>query len=94
EWERYRPEIRDMYLCQHKPLAELVEKMNKHGYSVTNSQMETRLKKWEYWRNLPKRHWQYLAPQIEKRTNAGKMTQVSLSGVVLDPAKVRKGCKR
>ena len=51
--------------------------------------MEWRMKKkWKFQRNLKDRDWKYIRSQIEKRNCVGKSSQVRLSGVVLDPARV------
>jgi len=58
------------------------------------SQMETRLKKWKFQRHVKQDHWKYIRRQIEKRSNAGKSSCISLSGVVLDPDKVARETER
>jgi hypothetical protein len=51
--------------------------------------MEWRMKKkWKFRRNLRDRDWKYIRRQVEKRNRIGKASQVSLSGIVLDPARV------
>lgn len=56
--------------------------------------METRLKKWKFHRYIKRDGWRYIRRQIEKRSDAGKLSQVTLSGVVLEPAKVAKETER
>ena len=56
--------------------------------------METRLKRWNLHRHIKQEHWKYIRCQIEKRRSAGKLSCVSLSGVVLDAGKVARETER
>ncbi|CAM1505161.1 Fc.00g107980.m01.CDS01 [Cosmosporella sp. VM-42] len=57
KWLRLKAAIRRLYLVQRMPLKSLVVEVGNLGLSVTEAQLEYKLKQWKFRRNIDKANW-------------------------------------
>ncbi|KAK2053928.1 ankyrin [Colletotrichum caudatum] len=94
EWPRHKLGIERMFFAEDKSIPEIQEYLENNGLTVSKSQLETRLKLWNFRKKVPKSQgpaaWQFVDHRLRKRQQQGKQTDVVIYGMVFDPVKVRK----
>ncbi|KAK2023021.1 ankyrin [Colletotrichum zoysiae] len=94
EWRRHKLSIERMFFAEDKSIPEIKEYLENIGLTVSKSQLETRLKLWNFRKKVPKSQgpavWQFVDHRLQKRQQQGKQTDVVIYGMVVDPTKVRK----
>ncbi|RDA93299.1 hypothetical protein CP533_2020 [Ophiocordyceps camponoti-saundersi (nom. inval.)] len=101
DWLRHKPAIQRLYLIDDVPLKELVGRIGQLGLVVTptiptysKAQLEYKLKKWNFAKNLDKSAWLYIGHRVEKRKREGKESQVIHNGKRLKHSTVAKEVDR
>ncbi|KAK2042677.1 ankyrin, partial [Colletotrichum somersetense] len=94
EWRRHKLSIERMFFAENKSILEIQGYLEDNGLTVSKSQLETRLKLWNFRKKVPKSQgpavWQFVDHRLQKRQQQGKQTDVVIYGMVVDPTKVRK----
>ncbi|KAK4463763.1 ankyrin repeat-containing domain protein [Cladorrhinum samala] len=94
QWESNKAEIRRLYLVEETPQKELLQAVRGLGLTVTKAQLEYRLKLWKFKRNIDKKNWPYIDNRINKRTQAGKASEVIYCGRRVKASTVNKETNR
>ncbi|KAI0906918.1 ankyrin repeat-containing domain protein [Ustulina deusta] len=80
QWLPHKALIRRLYLVEEMPLDKLVEQLRGHGLHVTTNQLEYKLKKWNFRKNISKDAWVEIDHCISKRKREGKDSEVIFCG--------------
>ncbi|KPM40877.1 hypothetical protein AK830_g5729 [Neonectria ditissima] len=94
DWLRYKATIRRLYLGEEMPLKELVTEVGNLGLVVTKAQLEYKLKKWEFRRNVDKETWASIDRKVSRRKRKGKESQVIHYGKRLKSSTIEKETNR
>ncbi|KAF4948342.1 hypothetical protein FSARC_13768 [Fusarium sarcochroum] len=94
QWLQYKDTIQYQFLMCNMPLGVLVNYLSFLGLYITKAQLEYKLKKWGFSKNLNKSTWQYIDRKITKRKREGKDTDVIHSGKRLGPSTINKAINR
>ncbi|KAF9768991.1 hypothetical protein IL306_013656 [Fusarium sp. DS 682] len=94
QWLQHKDFIQYQFLVRNQKLKDLVITLSERGFVVTNSQLEAKLKKWAFSKNLSESTWQYIDRKITKRTAEFKATDVIHSGKRLKQEAVIKSTNR
>ncbi|KAI0143705.1 ankyrin repeat-containing domain protein [Xylariaceae sp. FL1272] len=86
--------IRRYYIEDDLSLDQLVQKLASLGLTVTSSQLEYKLKKWKYRKNIDKKTWIFIDHRIKKRKRQGKESEVMHCGKRVKPETVKKETDR
>ncbi|KAL2108312.1 hypothetical protein VUR80DRAFT_3966 [Thermomyces stellatus] len=80
DWVRHKDLIRDRFVLEEVSLEDCVRELQGSGLNVTPKQLEYRLRKWGFRRNISAAGWRYIDHQIQKRSQRGDESQVLLHG--------------
>ncbi|KAJ8113951.1 hypothetical protein ONZ43_g5021 [Nemania bipapillata] len=94
EWLKYKSLIRSLYLVEEISLIGLVEELKSFGFLVTTSQLEFKLKKWKFKKNVDKKTWAYIDYHITKRKKEDKDSEVIYCGKRMKMETVKKETNR
>ncbi|KAH6954474.1 hypothetical protein DER45DRAFT_646241 [Fusarium avenaceum] len=94
QWLAHKSFIRQEYLFRDAPLKMLMESLAARGLQVTKAQLEYKLKKWQFSKNLDKQSWQYIERTISRRENQKKKSEVLFRGRRIERLKVLKETRR
>ncbi|KAJ3561254.1 hypothetical protein NPX13_g9020 [Xylaria arbuscula] len=94
QWLRHQALIHRLYIVEEKPLRHIVDELRGLGFIVTPSQLEYKVKKWNFKRNISKETWVEIDHCIRKRKREGKDSEVILCGKRLKLETVEKETDR
>ncbi|KAI9164095.1 Ankyrin repeat and KH domain-containing protein [Paramyrothecium foliicola] len=94
EWAHWKNFIRTKYLDENQSLDKIIAGLKRHGMVVTKAQLELKLKKWDFRKNLQPDIWRYVRGVLQNRNASAKKSLVILSGRQIPPEKVEKEAKR
>ncbi|RWA07075.1 hypothetical protein EKO27_g8041 [Xylaria grammica] len=94
QWDDYRALIREWYIVQDMSLKEVHNKLKEQGLDATTHQLETKIKKWGFRKNIDKETWIPIDQHITKRKRDGKQSEVIFSGKRIKPETVRRETDR
>ncbi|KAI1358392.1 ankyrin repeat-containing domain protein [Xylaria arbuscula] len=94
QWLEHKPLIRRLYLNEEKSLKAILEDLAARGLHATPSQLEGKLRKWKFRKNLKKREWMVIDHEIQKRKRDDKDSEVVLCGKRLKKMTVDKETAR
>ncbi|KAM0085667.1 hypothetical protein ACKRZS_001992 [Fusarium odoratissimum] len=94
DWLAYKDFIQYEYLVKDTSLKDLVILSRAQGLYTTKGHLETKLKRWNFSKNLDKKTWQYVDRKIRKRRHEGKDSDVIHCGRRLKKLKVTKETNR
>ncbi|KAI0470215.1 ankyrin repeat-containing domain protein [Xylaria cf. heliscus] len=80
QWENHKDLIRKAYLEDNGSLKEVQSKLKEQGLIVTANQIETKMRSWNFRKNVDKETWVSIDHHITKRKRDGKESEVILSG--------------
>ncbi|KAI1329516.1 ankyrin repeat-containing domain protein [Xylariaceae sp. FL0255] len=80
QWLEHKRLIRRLYLTEEKPLEDVVDVLLSLGMKVTDHQLEYKLKKWKFRKNIDKKTWISIGHIIAKRKLDYKESEVIHSG--------------
>ncbi|KAK8113276.1 hypothetical protein PG984_013802 [Apiospora sp. TS-2023a] len=101
EWSTHETTIRHLYYIQKLPvqskkndrcLVRVLE--DEYGFSATPEQYEMKFQEWRSAKNLKKSEWQQLLAQHDHLTARGNKARITVSGAVVDEAKLRRQRRR
>ncbi|KAI3322791.1 ankyrin repeat-containing domain protein [Xylariaceae sp. AK1471] len=90
QWDDHKALIREWYLVQDKSLKEVQSKLKEQGLDATTHQIETKIKKWKFRKNIDKKTWISIDHHITKRKRDKKEYEVILCGKRMKPETVTK----
>ncbi|SPJ76029.1 uncharacterized protein FTOL_05760 [Fusarium torulosum] len=94
QWLAHKSFIRQEYLFRGTSLKRLVEILAIRGLQITKAQLEYKLKKWQFSKNLDKQSWQYIEREISSRESQRKKSEVIFCGRRIERLKVLKETRR
>ncbi|TXB95470.1 hypothetical protein FocTR4_00015943 [Fusarium oxysporum f. sp. cubense] len=94
DWLAYKDFIQYEYLVKDTSLKDLMILLRAQGLYTTKGHLETKLKRWNFSKNLDKKTWQYVDRKIRKRRHEGKDSDVIHCGRRLKKLKVTKETNR
>ncbi|KAM0289684.1 hypothetical protein ACHAO9_005980 [Fusarium lateritium] len=94
QWHEHKAFIRQEYLVKNTSLKHVADALAARGFHTTKAQLEYKLKKWHFSKNLDKQSWQYIERKITTRKTQGKESEVIYYGRRLDRLKVAKEVRR
>ncbi|KAM0244251.1 hypothetical protein ACHAP5_006464 [Fusarium lateritium] len=94
QWLEHKTFIRQEYLVKDTSLKHLMDALASRGLHATKAQLEYKLKKWQFCKNLDRQSWQYIERKINTRKSQGKESEVIHYGRRLDRLKVAKEMRR
>ncbi|KAI0528183.1 ankyrin repeat-containing domain protein [Xylaria bambusicola] len=94
QWLRHQAFIRRLYIVEAQPLRQIIDQLRDRGLVVTPSQLEYKVKKWNFQRNISKETWVEIDHCIGKRKREGKDSEVILCGKRLKPETIEKETDR
>ncbi|GAW16552.1 hypothetical protein ANO14919_059830 [Xylariales sp. No.14919] len=94
QWDDYKALIREWYIVKDRSLKEVHNKLKEQGLDATTHQLETKIKKWKFLKNIGKETWIHIDHHITKRKRDGKESEVILSGKRIKPETVRRETDR
>ncbi|KAF4785487.1 hypothetical protein HER10_EVM0006795 [Colletotrichum scovillei] len=95
DWERVRPVIRQLYLREDRTLSFVLTTLKTlHNFQASKSQLEWKLKQWHIVKNMTAQQWKHVNARVVERQSLGKESSLYLSGVILEPAAVKKARSR
>ncbi|KAJ2993366.1 hypothetical protein NUW58_g1864 [Xylaria curta] len=94
QWDDHKALIREWYIVQDKPLKEVHSKLKEQGLEATTHQIETKLKKWKFRKNVDKQEWISIDRLIAKRKRDGRESEVILCGKRMKPETVTRETDR
>ncbi|KUJ11067.1 uncharacterized protein LY89DRAFT_236266 [Mollisia scopiformis] len=92
QWNQHRDDIIDLYLTEN--MAVICEKMKERGFSATESQYESRLRKWKIHKNGTKEDWKNVCRLVRIRADQGKGSDVYMHGKLIPADKVKRWTSR
>ncbi|KAI5464528.1 ankyrin repeat-containing domain protein [Mariannaea sp. PMI_226] len=94
EWLEHKRFIRVAYLVQYLSLRDLVKALESKNFYVTPSQLETKLKKWNFCKNISADAWRVIDAKIVKRKRQDKSSEVIHCGKRVKTSTVEKETDR
>ncbi|KAI1739817.1 ankyrin repeat-containing domain protein [Xylaria scruposa] len=80
QWDGHKACIREWYLEKNGSLKEVQAKLKEQGLDATMHQIETKVRGWNFRKNIDKKTWKSIDCHIAKRKYAGKKSEVILCG--------------
>ncbi|KAK5657151.1 hypothetical protein OQA88_3208 [Cercophora sp. LCS_1] len=94
DWEKHKAEIWRLYILDEVPQKNLLDEIRKLGLFATKSQLQYKLNRWGFKRNIDEPTWQKIDREIKKRKRDGKESEVIHNYKRLKPAKIAKETNR
>ncbi|KAI0399551.1 ankyrin repeat-containing domain protein [Xylaria palmicola] len=94
EWDDHKDLIRKVYLEDNQSLKEVRSVLKDKGLDATAHQIETKIKKWKFRKNVDKATWISIDQHITKRKHDDKESEVILCGKRMKPETVKRETDR
>ncbi|CZR44866.1 uncharacterized protein FPRO_14618 [Fusarium proliferatum ET1] len=94
QWLQQKDFIRYEYLVRNTSLTDLLVRLAGRGLATTKSQLEYRLKLWQFSKNLDQQIWRSVARKMKRRSDVGKKSEVIYNGNRIKHSRVTKETAR
>ncbi|KAI0112183.1 ankyrin repeat-containing domain protein [Nemania sp. FL0031] len=94
QWDDHKALIRKWYLVDDNSLEEVRSKLENNDLDATTHQIQTKIKKWKFRKNIDKKTWISIDHRITKRKRDGKESEVIFCGKRMKPETVTRETDR